>query len=853
MSNVPIQLGHYRLGKTLGIGSFGKVKLAEHEITGHKVAIKILNRNKIRSLDMNEKVRREISLLRKMRHPHIIRLYEVIDTPTDIFMVLEYVAGGELFDYIVSKGRLMPEEARHFFHQILSGVEYCHFHRIVHRDLKPENLLLDADNNVKIADFGLSNIMQDGDFLRTSCGSPNYAAPEVISGSLYAGPEVDVWSCGVILYALLCGSLPFDDESIPNLFKKIRGGMYSLPSHLSEYARDLIPRMLIVDPMKRITIPEIRQHPWFQMDLPPYLRTPPEMIEHESIKIDQEILTQCLQLDFPGITRDKLIQVIRNQESSPFRVVYDLTLDHKNAKIRINELRNVRNREIAPKTFQMDATLLLPGRAPIPMAASPMITASPLDHARLHTHTMPSILGNMTHSLPTSVAKRRRWYLGIQSKKEPAHVMSEVYKALHVLHFDWKAAAPYRVKCRWQAPKTSNLYHNKTLNGSRIKIGLQLYKVQQHIYLLDFQKLEGNAFTYMNLCARIITELKTLSGRPNVNESRVLLGQQMIHGGRNNFKETVNSTYSAPIVTLRMRTTFFPSENRAIGNAFLSLRPLLFLFSIDIIATIQWETHQKILFDTIRIRIVPRLHSNALEDGSEVEAPLNHLVGQIIWVNVEMGIEKTEENESISIQYQFTPNRNVTSTICHEKSFQLLVTEQLIEFWGTSGLVVNFYRSIHSTPTSEVSAEQSENLRLKALYDVCNEHKDWIKKIESRAIELHAKTETKWSQTQDEICAQLKQLQLDKENLLQLSELVQQRLENNDVTSASKLGDFNEKVIELLEQHSNMNQLERKEWIERFQNVGEDLLQKITARETLLQSQQLVPRNTVSSRMCSLQ
>ena len=129
--------------------------------------------------------------------------YEVIDTPTDIFMILEYVAGGELFDYIVSKGRLSTDEARHFFHQIVAGVEYCHFYRIVHRDLKPENLLLDADNNIKIADFGLSNVMEDGDFLRTSCGSPNYAAPEVISGNLYAGPEVDVWSCGVILYALL--------------------------------------------------------------------------------------------------------------------------------------------------------------------------------------------------------------------------------------------------------------------------------------------------------------------------------------------------------------------------------------------------------------------------------------------------------------------------------------------------------------------------------------------------------------------------------------------------------------------------------------------------------------------------
>ncbi|DAZ93149.1 TPA: hypothetical protein N0F65_006348 [Lagenidium giganteum] len=527
MSDVPIQLAHYRLGKTLGIGSFGKVKLAVHEITGHKVAIKILNRNKIRGLDMGEKVRREISLLRKMRHPHIIRLYEVIDTPTDIFMVLEYVAGGELFDYIVSKGRLSPEEARHFFQQIISGVEYCHFHRIVHRDLKPENLLLDADNNVKIADFGLSNIMEDGDFLRTSCGSPNYAAPEVISGRLYAGPEVDVWSCGVILYALLCGSLPFDDESIPNLFKKIRGGMYSLPSHLSELARDLIPRMLVVDPMKRITIPEIRQHPWFQCDLPPYLQHPPEVVENK------EVISQCLSWNIPGgITREQLLKAVKQREPSAIRVIYDLILDHKNAKIRIDELRDVRSHESTPKAFAPPeaATLLLPGRGPIPMAASPLITPSSSDNrhfgGRQNMHgqrtPMPGISlpsGYEDGNNPTSgvpAAKRRRWYLGIQSKKEPAHVMSEVYKALHVLHFEWKVVAPYRVKCRWQAPAfaaaSREIQGAQQFRASSIKIGLQLYKVQQHIYLLDFQKLDGNAFTYMNLCARIITELKTLSG-----------------------------------------------------------------------------------------------------------------------------------------------------------------------------------------------------------------------------------------------------------------------------------------------------------------------------------------------------
>lgn len=190
-------------------------------------------------------------------------------------MVLEY-AGGELFDYLVKHGKMPEVKARRFFQQIVCAVEYCHRHKIVHRDLKPENLLLDADLNVKIADFGLSNIMTDGNFLKTSCGSPNYAAPEVISGKLYAGPEVDVWSSGVILYVLLVGRLPFDDEFIPTLFKKISSGNYNTPHYLSAGAKNIIHRMLKVNPVQRITIQEIRQDHWFNQDLDEYLRQPVE-------------------------------------------------------------------------------------------------------------------------------------------------------------------------------------------------------------------------------------------------------------------------------------------------------------------------------------------------------------------------------------------------------------------------------------------------------------------------------------------------------------------------------------------------------------------------------------------------
>ncbi|SPO06699.1 probable serine/threonine protein kinase (SNF1) [Cephalotrichum gorgonifer] len=269
------RIGAYKIIRTLGEGSFGKVKLAVHHGTGQQVALKIIARKKLISRDMAGRVEREIEYLQLLRHPHIIKLYTVIKTPTEIIMVLEY-AGGELFDYIVQNGRMKEAEARRFFQQMICAVEYCHRHKIVHRDLKPENLLLDENLNVKIADFGLSNIMTDGNFLKTSCGSPNYAAPEVIGGKLYAGPEVDVWSCGVILYVLLAGRLPFDDDHIPSLFAKIARGTYTIPQWMPPGAVALIKKMLVVNPVQRVTIEDIRQDPWFLTDLPPYLQPPVE-------------------------------------------------------------------------------------------------------------------------------------------------------------------------------------------------------------------------------------------------------------------------------------------------------------------------------------------------------------------------------------------------------------------------------------------------------------------------------------------------------------------------------------------------------------------------------------------------
>ena len=306
-SKVQERLGQYNVVKTLGEGSFGKVKLAIHSSSGQKVALKIISRRKLVTRDMAGRIEREISYLQLLRHPHIIKLFTVITMPGEIVMVLEY-AGGELFDYIVKNGKMAEDKARKFFQQIVCAVEYCHRHKIVHRDLKPENLLLDDQLNVKIADFGLSNIMTDGNFLKTSCGSPNYAAPEVISGKLYAGPEVDVWSCGVILYVLLVGRLPFDDEYIPALFKKIAQGNYMVPNYLSQGAVRLIRKMLQVNPMNRITIQDIRQDPWFQKDLAHYLQPPVEDFIESGIDPNKAIDPHSLAKDKPVAVQEKMHQ-----------------------------------------------------------------------------------------------------------------------------------------------------------------------------------------------------------------------------------------------------------------------------------------------------------------------------------------------------------------------------------------------------------------------------------------------------------------------------------------------------------------------------------------------------------------
>uniref|UniRef100_A0A4X2PZP7 Maternal embryonic leucine zipper kinase n=1 Tax=Xenopus tropicalis TaxID=8364 RepID=A0A4X2PZP7_XENTR len=242
-------LKYYELHETIGTGGFAKVKLASHLTTGEKVAIKIMDKESLG--DDLPRVKTEIDAMKNLSHQHVCRLYHVIETPNKIFMVLEYCPGGELFDYIIAKDRLTEDEARVFFRQIVSAVAYIHSQGYAHRDLKPENLLIDEDQNLKLIDFGLCAKPKGGlDYhLMTCCGSPAYAAPELIQGKAYIGSEADIWSMGVLMYALMCGYLPFDDDNVMVLYKKIM-----VSAHLNSLSN--------VDPKKRISVKHLLSHPW---------------------------------------------------------------------------------------------------------------------------------------------------------------------------------------------------------------------------------------------------------------------------------------------------------------------------------------------------------------------------------------------------------------------------------------------------------------------------------------------------------------------------------------------------------------------------------------------------------------
>nr|TKW37689.1 hypothetical protein SEVIR_1G064500v2 [Setaria viridis] len=262
-------VGKYRFGRAVGEGTFAKFRLAADVETGGTVAVKVIDRETVLRNNLMHQVKMEIRAMKLLNHPNIVRIHEVIATKTKICLVMEYVSGGQLSDKLSCLKRLDEREANKYFYQLIDAVDYCHRRGVYHRDLKPENLLLDTRGNLKVSDFGLSALTKPGQLLSTSCGSPCYIAPEVILHKSYDGAAADVWSCGVILFELLAGYLPFQDRSLTSLYRRISRAQFTFPGWFTPLQKKLILRILEPSPIRRAKISDIFDDKWFQGDYNP--------------------------------------------------------------------------------------------------------------------------------------------------------------------------------------------------------------------------------------------------------------------------------------------------------------------------------------------------------------------------------------------------------------------------------------------------------------------------------------------------------------------------------------------------------------------------------------------------------
>ncbi|XP_053528202.1 serine/threonine-protein kinase SIK3 isoform X6 [Artibeus jamaicensis] len=332
---VPARIGYYEIDRTIGKGNFAVVKRATHLVTKAKVAIKIIDKTQLDEENL-KKIFREVQIMKMLCHPHIIRLYQVMETERMIYLVTEYASGGEIFDHLVAHGRMAEKEARRKFKQIVAAVFFCHCRNIVHRDLKAENLLLDANLNIKIADFGFSNHFTPGQLLKTWCGSPPYAAPELFEGKEYDGPKVDIWSLGVVLYVLVCGALPFDGSTLQNLRARVLSGKFRIPFFMSTECEHLIRHMLVLDPSKRLSMEQICKHKWMKLgDTDPNF----DRLIAECQQLKEERQTDSLNEDVllamedMGLDKERTLQSLRSDAYDHYSAIYSLLCDrHKRHK-----------------------------------------------------------------------------------------------------------------------------------------------------------------------------------------------------------------------------------------------------------------------------------------------------------------------------------------------------------------------------------------------------------------------------------------------------------------------------------------------------------------------------------------
>ncbi|EGW32252.1 uncharacterized protein SPAPADRAFT_50820 [Spathaspora passalidarum NRRL Y-27907] len=441
------KIGPWKLGRTLGRGSTGRVRLAKNINTGKLAAVKIVPKSNFKKLE-NPKykrnqddqdsglpygIEREIIIMKLISHPNIMGLYDVWENKNDLYLILEYIEGGELFDYLIKRGKLQEFEAINYFKQIINGINYLHQFNICHRDLKPENLLLDFNKNIKIADFGMAALEIKEKLLETSCGSPHYASPEIVAGKNYHGAPSDIWSCGIILFALLTGHLPFDDENIRKLLLKVQSGKFNMPHDLSWEAKDLISKMLKVNPKDRISIEDILLHPLLTkypdpptpssvtgttLDLKNMNINPIESID----KIDQEILKNLSTL-FHNCNEQTIISRLMSPNKCSEKMFYYLLMKYRNEHLSTSSSMDISD----------EATDVGSARNSLPRSTS-VIKTTVVDDAtgEVQTHTMVKKVENSTSIYSNKSLLNKKTLLdNVNHKQHPASNSVNKKKVVH--------------------------------------------------------------------------------------------------------------------------------------------------------------------------------------------------------------------------------------------------------------------------------------------------------------------------------------------------------------------------------------------------------------------------------------
>ncbi|NXW53656.1 SNRK kinase, partial [Eurystomus gularis] len=371
--------GLYDLDKTLGRGHFAVVKLARHVFTGEKVAVKVIDKTKLDALATGH-LFQEVRCMKLVQHPNIVRLYEVIDTQTKLYLILELGDGGDMFDYIMKHEEGLNEDlAKKYFAQIVHAISYCHKLHVVHRDLKPENVVFfEKQGLVKLTDFGFSNKFQPGKKLTTSCGSLAYSAPEILLGDEYDAPAVDIWSLGVILFMLVCGQPPFQEANDSETLTMIMDCKYTVPPHVSKECRDLITRMLQRDPKRRASLEEIENHAWLQgVDPSPATKYNIPLVSYKNLSEEEHnsIIQRMVLGDIAD--RDTIVEALETNKYNHITATYFLLAERI---LREKQEKEIQTRSASPSNIKAQFRQSWPTKIDVPQDLEDDLTASPLSH-----------------------------------------------------------------------------------------------------------------------------------------------------------------------------------------------------------------------------------------------------------------------------------------------------------------------------------------------------------------------------------------------------------------------------------------------------------------------------------------